>query len=280
MGVELSSQYVAGLLDGEGYLGCCKHKDPRTRLGFGLEPIVAVNMGKADHVLKAIVAKYGGYFRHINPETRPSHWGLMSSLSITYYQVEPILRAVLPYLQIKRRQAEFLLEFLGYMAGERSYVTDEDLENQVRVFNELKKLNVRGNAEPDLAEFNPRPAFVKRIDFDYDVLHKLYVVEERSMLSIARLYECSRTLITNALKKHGIPRRSRGEQSKANIRRGRSPPPPHTYILNDPELVRTLYWDEGLSVREVGERFGVKHPSVLLFMDKHGIPRRKRGKQV
>ena len=101
-----------------------------------------------------------------------------------------------------------------------------------------------------------------------------------SIMSIASLYECSITMIMTALRNHGIEKRSRGEQRKINIRLGRSPPPPHTYILKDPELVRTLYWDEGLTVREVGERFGVKHPSVIRFMKKHGIPRRSRKRVV
>lgn len=274
MALTLSPQYIAGLLDGEGYIGCTKRINPRSRLGFELNPIVAVQMGKADHVLKAIAAQYGGFFNHIKP--RPSHIRAISAVRLTSYRIGPLLRDVLPYLQVKRRHAELLLEFLGFMAGENRHCTNKDLENQVRVFNELKKLNYKGRGKPDFAVFNPRPALKKHIDFDYDVLHKLYIKEERSILSIANMYECSMTLIMNALKKHGIPRRTRGEQSRINTRLGRASPPPHTYILKDPELVRTLYWDEGLSVREVGRRFGVKHPSVLRFMKKHGIPRRSR----
>jgi len=42
----------------------------------------------------------------------------------------------------------------------------------------------------------------------------------------------------------------------------------------DPETLRRLYWDEGLSMREIGERFGVTNGAIQHWMDKHEIDRR------
>ena len=44
---------------------------------------------------------------------------------------------------------------------------------------------------------------------------------------------------------------------------------------DDPELLRELYHVEGLSLRDMGERFGVEHSTVRRAMDRHGIDRRK-----
>lgn len=49
---------------------------------------------------------------------------------------------------------------------------------------------------------------------------------------------------------------------------------PQTPEVIDPEEVRRLYWDEGLSLRAVAERFGVNGVTILNTMQYHGIPRR------
>jgi hypothetical protein len=51
-------------------------------------------------------------------------------------------------------------------------------------------------------------------------------------------------------------------------RERRQGPPP------DPESVRRAYWDEGLSITELGLRYGYKGPTIVKFMEQHGIPRR------
>lgn len=41
------------------------------------------------------------------------------------------------------------------------------------------------------------------------------------------------------------------------------------------EPLREMYHDEGLSAQDIGERFGVSHNSILYWMDKFGIDRRR-----
>lgn len=44
---------------------------------------------------------------------------------------------------------------------------------------------------------------------------------------------------------------------------------------HDPELLRELYHGEGLSLRDMGEHFGVEHSTVRRAMDRYGVERRE-----
>jgi len=46
----------------------------------------------------------------------------------------------------------------------------------------------------------------------------------------------------------------------------------------DEETLRELYWDQGMSSREIAEEFGCVKKTVLRWMKKHGIERRKEKK--
>ena len=43
-----------------------------------------------------------------------------------------------------------------------------------------------------------------------------------------------------------------------------------------PEVLRQLYWAEGLSLEGVGARLGISHSGVDILMRRHNIPRRER----
>ena len=43
------------------------------------------------------------------------------------------------------------------------------------------------------------------------------------------------------------------------------------------EELRRAYWDEGLDLRGVGERFGYTASGICRLMERHGVPRRPQG---
>ena len=47
--------------------------------------------------------------------------------------------------------------------------------------------------------------------------------------------------------------------------------------LESESKLRELYWDEGLSLREIADRFGCHHTTVRQYMDRYEIPRRDGG---
>jgi len=53
-----------------------------------------------------------------------------------------------------------------------------------------------------------------------------------------------------------------------------------TERYRDPDLLRTLYRDHGLSLRETAERLGCSRTTVATWMDRHGIERRDATEHV
>jgi len=47
----------------------------------------------------------------------------------------------------------------------------------------------------------------------------------------------------------------------------------------DAELLRELYWDDGLSIKEISDQLDCGHNTVHRWMKRHDIPRRKSSHQ-
>ncbi|WP_136602212.1 homing endonuclease associated repeat-containing protein [Salinigranum halophilum] len=46
-----------------------------------------------------------------------------------------------------------------------------------------------------------------------------------------------------------------------------------TKPYKDPEVLERLYWDEGMTLEELGEKFAVHHTTVQQSMKRLGVPR-------
>jgi len=90
-------------------------------------------------------------------------------------------------------------------------------------------------------------------------LQKLYWEEERTLQEIGDRYKVSADVIRRRMKFLGIDRRAGG---------GRVREP------SSVEELRRLYWDEQLTMREIGERYGVSRQRIHQKMEAFGIPRR------
>jgi predicted DNA-binding protein YlxM (UPF0122 family) len=44
----------------------------------------------------------------------------------------------------------------------------------------------------------------------------------------------------------------------------------------NPEVLRKLYWEEGLSINQIAEKLKVSHSVIFCWMKRLGIPRRHR----
>jgi hypothetical protein len=45
----------------------------------------------------------------------------------------------------------------------------------------------------------------------------------------------------------------------------------------DAETLRELYWEHGLSTKEIAERYGSYSSNIIVLMHKYGIARRSQG---
>ena len=150
--MPLSEEYLAGLFDGEGHVTVTRNRaNAREYLtvGCGIS-----NQNRS--VLETIREQYGGgiYCGNHATETRKATYAwLARSVEMTQF-----LQAVLPYLQIKRRQAELGIEFQIGMSFTRQHgawaangnseercgrVTVEEAARRERIRVELRSLNAK-----------------------------------------------------------------------------------------------------------------------------------------
>lgn len=104
---ELKKAYIAGFFDGEGCVQLCKYRHPKTRghLSYYLRVVIA-NTEK--EVLEQIQQEFGGKVKQ-RKRVKPHHKDNFY-LEISTQQARAFLESVLPYLRIKRRQAELGIE--------------------------------------------------------------------------------------------------------------------------------------------------------------------------
>jgi hypothetical protein len=96
----LSRSYIAGFIDGEGYVGIHRHKVNRTAA-------IRVSIAqKRPLVLEMIQQQHGGYIRS---KTRKGwRW---SELQIYGFQAYEILRKTRAFMVVKREEANFAMKF-------------------------------------------------------------------------------------------------------------------------------------------------------------------------
>ena len=120
---ETEKAYIAGLIDGEGTVGVHKGK------GICLAPRVQISNTQIP-LLTWLLEKIGtGYVHRTEYET-------------TFYDVKPLLKAALPYLRIKKRQAELVIEFVDLRLSRTKWF-DQFTQREIDIREELRKLNMK-----------------------------------------------------------------------------------------------------------------------------------------
>src|SRR3990167_1241169 len=123
MATEIEIAYCAGLIDGEGYIGVKKSKAYRNLTGRvtpGYHAILMVRMVNAEGVCFLAETRGGWYY----PETPRVKYGrLLHTWQISDKKAELALRLVLPYLRIKRENAETVIALRDLQAEGRQHRT-------------------------------------------------------------------------------------------------------------------------------------------------------------
>ena len=110
------------------------------------------------------------------------------------------------------------------------------------------------------------PRHLNRRRPDPDVLADLYVRQELSAPEIARRYGVHPHTPWRWLDAAGIPRRRRG------------PRPAGPAV--DRDTLEDLYLRQGLSITAIAARLGRSTNAVVVALDRHGVPRWRRGRPV
>jgi len=98
--------YTAGIMDGEGSIGIARHKSKSCKRGYALE--LNVQVTSADEWLcQSLRFSFGGSLSHsVNSAGNPMwHWIIVAR------QAYAFLELIVPYLRLKRPEAELAITF-------------------------------------------------------------------------------------------------------------------------------------------------------------------------
>ena len=197
--MTLSAEYLAALIDGEGYVGIVKFSDKRHRVEHRLTPYVQVAMTQANDLLEEIASTFHGwlskdiYRKNNRPIKRVTVAG--------HRNVKPLLNLILPHLRVKKRQAVLVLKFIINSEVGRGY-NDTTLKRQIEIYNELRLLNHRGLGKVKglLSIQNIRSSRRKKRNmFTKEELEELYYKKGLLQREIAELKGCSRGPVSSYL---------------------------------------------------------------------------------
>jgi hypothetical protein len=139
----LSKQYLAGFIDGEGYLSVITHSDTRTKRGFTLQPIIAI--GSVDKVILDEISKITtGKFQ--SRKKTKNHKQIYALYIQDLEGIKLCLKKILPYLIIKKQQATLLNEYVKLRLKNKNKVYSERELEIAKIF---KTINKRGDKGKD-----------------------------------------------------------------------------------------------------------------------------------
>lgn len=156
---ETFKAYVAGFIDGEGFVDIHRQATEKTMKSRGLknpsfQPIVQISNSNKE-VLDKIHATYGG---SIYSRRKKDGHKQIYSFVVTARKAEKLLTDILPYLVIKKIQAELVLKFYseGIAFPDRNKVPVEELVRRENIYMSLRNLNYKGDNRPQrLSEVPP-----------------------------------------------------------------------------------------------------------------------------
>lgn len=140
---KLNRQYVAGLLDGEGYFGIMLGTSQIRRK---FVPTVKMAMTH-EEIVRLVQKTFGGHI-HIRPESRDQNYKISWKWEArSCVGVKRVLDYVQPFLIVKKVQAKVLREFIETVqpnAGSPWKLDPAILEKRAQLYHLMKKLNFRG----------------------------------------------------------------------------------------------------------------------------------------
>ena len=99
-------------------------------------------------------------------------------------------------------------------------------------------------------------------------LRRLYWDDGLSTREIAKKLSVNQNTVTHRMKVSGIPARSKSEATLLQRRKRKK-----ERLLSE---LRRLYWDDGLSTREIAKKLGVNQSTVTYKMKVYGISARSK----
>lgn len=130
--------YLAGIFDGEGHFSIVLYRALRKHF-----PIVGV-MNTDEGLMQWLSENYGGAIYHRKSPSNKAHWKARFEWRIYSAAIDRLIPAMLPFMVIKRRQAELLLRFRAtFQQPVRRPISDELFATREAIRTELLATNDR-----------------------------------------------------------------------------------------------------------------------------------------
>ena len=133
--------YTAGLIDGEGYIGLIPHSVTKN----SFSPKVKVASTNIE-LVEFLHNNFGGHLDKLRVYSQPNRkmsamWTLSNGIN-----VGPFLKSLLPYLRVKNKQANLILEYIKkYRYKKMRQVNKEDIIlKRQDIYKQIRVLNYRG----------------------------------------------------------------------------------------------------------------------------------------
>lgn len=103
--------YIAGIIDSDGYVGIVKNGETRRKkITFNFRPTITITQVQPE-AIGFIQEKIGGKFG-INKQLKNSNWKNQYRWGLyNRKEIKEFLEKILPYLKIKKRQAEMVIKY-------------------------------------------------------------------------------------------------------------------------------------------------------------------------
>ena len=133
--------YIAGLMDGEGYISVNRSKPKRKKGWIQLYPMVVFS--SVDNVLVRWLGETIGMGTTYIGRDEGNHRGRKSLSVRKQSDVMKFLKNIYPYLKLKRRQAELVMEFVKGRNGRKGFHLPYS-KRAHEIYEELRALNAKG----------------------------------------------------------------------------------------------------------------------------------------
>ena len=135
----ISKQYLAGFIDGEGYISLITHKDIRTKRGYTLDVRFQIdNTNKL--ILERIQELIGGTIGLKSKST--DKWKEVYRLELKdLNRIEKVVKQILPYIFIKKEQCKLIID---YCRARKNNINKGYSNKELEIVQLFKKLNKRG----------------------------------------------------------------------------------------------------------------------------------------
>ncbi len=135
---ETDKAYIAGLIDGEGYISIFRHFHPKRKISSYRVSVGITNTDR--ELILWLYSKLGGHF--VDGRNTRDNWKMRYDVIWYSRKARTVLDMVLPYLKSKKLKAEIVLEF-----SKRRHLGSRNMEEKILddlSYNHLKELNKRG----------------------------------------------------------------------------------------------------------------------------------------